>query len=186
MQMHEATSDDAHLHWLLCCVCGCWCSEAHDWQPLPAPMAMSSAAGSRSPSCAAFIRRMAPTQELQQQDWPAGLSRRLDSTGLQWRENSRRSMVGFPLPCCWYSSVGDVDMRWLQVTASAAWCCGLWWCWTQLHHYVLSLDDCSADKNAFWTTADLLWLFVCLVDVYRATGLPRQACCGRSPAVMPS
>lgn len=82
----------------------CGCSEAHGWQPLPTPVAVSSSSpsspsGSRSPSCQAFIRRMAPTQELQPQDWPAGLSRRLDKTGLQWRENSRRSMVGalFPL-----------------------------------------------------------------------------------------
>lgn len=93
-QVLIAINDDIHGGLLLCCGCGCCCSEAHDWQPLLAPMAMSSAAGSRSPSCPAFIRRMAPTQELQQQDWPAGLSRRLDSTGLQWRENSRRSMVG--------------------------------------------------------------------------------------------
>jgi hypothetical protein len=31
------------------------------------------------------------------QDWPAGLARRLDRTGLQWQESNKKQFVSFPL-----------------------------------------------------------------------------------------
>lgn len=65
-------------------------SEAHDWEPLPVPAAVS--ASSAASRCPAFRRRMAPTQELPLHEWPPGLARRLDRTGLQWQEN-RRALV---------------------------------------------------------------------------------------------